>query len=106
MMKEAKPFVIDNTLIYKAYLKVKENKGSAGVDSVSIEDYEKDLGNPSTSCGTDDKPRAISSSLEYCRGAKEEDPKVQPNELGFLHAVQFIIDAIDQYGICLCLRGA
>lgn len=45
MMKEAKPFVIDKTLIYKAYLKVKENKGSAGVDSVSIEDYEKDLGN-------------------------------------------------------------
>ncbi|MDY3253207.1 MAG: hypothetical protein SOX61_09335, partial [Prevotella sp.] len=29
----------------------------------------------STSCGTDDKPRAISSSLEYCRGAKEEDPR-------------------------------
>ena len=25
MMKEAKPFVIDKTLIYKAYLKVKEN---------------------------------------------------------------------------------
>ena len=45
MMKEAKPFVIDKTLIYKAYLKVKEKKGSAGVDSVSIEDYEKDLGN-------------------------------------------------------------
>ena len=45
MMKEAKPFVIDKTLIYKAFLKVKENKGSAGVDSVGIEDYEKDLGN-------------------------------------------------------------
>ena len=44
-MKEVKPFVIDKTLTYKAYLKVKENKGSAGVDSVSIEDYEKDLGN-------------------------------------------------------------
>ena len=44
-MKEAKPFVIDKTLIYKAFLKVKENKGSAGVDSVSLEDYEKDLGN-------------------------------------------------------------
>ena len=37
--------MIDKTLIYKAYLKVKENKGSAGVDSVGIEDYEKDLGN-------------------------------------------------------------
>ena len=45
MMKDAKPFVIDKTLIFKAYIKVKENKGSAGVDSVSIEDYEKDLGN-------------------------------------------------------------
>ena len=44
-MKEAKPFVIDKTLIYKAFLKVKENKGSAGVDSVSLEDYEKGLGN-------------------------------------------------------------
>ena len=45
MMKEAKPFVIDKTLIYKAFLKVKENKGSAGVDSVSLEDYEKGLSN-------------------------------------------------------------
>ena len=45
MIKEAKPFVIDKTLIYKAFLKVKENKGSAGVDSVSLEDYEKDLVN-------------------------------------------------------------
>ena len=44
-MKEAKPFVIDKTLIYKAYRTVKENTGSASVDSVSIEDYEKDLGN-------------------------------------------------------------
>ena len=44
----------------------------------------------STSCETDDKPRAISSSLEYCRGAKEDDPKVQPNEFGFLHAVRLV----------------
>ena len=44
-MKEAKPFVIDKTLIYKAYLKVKENKGRAEIDTVGIEDYEKDLGN-------------------------------------------------------------
>ena len=41
-MKEAKPFVIDKTLIYKAFLKVKKNKGSAGVDPFSLEDYEKD----------------------------------------------------------------
>ena len=31
-MNEAKPFVIDKRLVWEAYHKVKENKGSAGID--------------------------------------------------------------------------
>lgn len=42
-MAEAKPFVIDKWAVHNAYLKVKENKGSAGIDGVSIEQYEKKL---------------------------------------------------------------
>ena len=33
-MNEAKPFVIDKRLVWEAYHKVKENKGSAGIDKV------------------------------------------------------------------------
>lgn len=43
-MEQTKPFVIDKALIYNAYLKVKENRGSAGIDGVSLKDYDKQLG--------------------------------------------------------------
>lgn len=33
-MNEAKPFVIDKRLVWEAYHKVRENKGSAGIDKV------------------------------------------------------------------------
>ena len=42
-MSEAKPFVIDKWAVYNAYEKVKQNKGSAGIDKVSLEQYEKKL---------------------------------------------------------------
>ena len=39
-------FNVSSTSYFRrTHVKVKENKGSAGVDSVSFEDYEKDLGN-------------------------------------------------------------
>ena len=41
MIEQTKPFVIDKVLIYNAYLKVKENRGSAGIDGVSLKDYDK-----------------------------------------------------------------
>ena len=44
-MNAAKPFEIDKRLIYEAYKKVKSNRGSAGIDGVSIEEYDKDLSN-------------------------------------------------------------
>lgn len=44
-MSKAKPFDIPKKLIWNAYQKVKENKGSAGVDEVSIQEFEKDLKN-------------------------------------------------------------
>ena len=40
-----KPFDIPKTLIWKAYLKVKGNKGAAGVDGQSLAEFEQDLRN-------------------------------------------------------------
>jgi RNA-directed DNA polymerase len=38
-----KPFEIPKRLIWRAYLKVKDNKGSAGVDGQSLAEFEQDL---------------------------------------------------------------
>src|SRR5664279_3470658 len=40
-----KSFEIPKQLVWEAYKKVKANKGAAGVDGQSIEDFEKDLKN-------------------------------------------------------------
>jgi len=42
-MSEAKPYVIDKWAVHNAFQKVRANKGSAGIDNVSIEQYEKKL---------------------------------------------------------------
>ena len=42
-MNEAKPFCISKKEVWEAYKRVKENKGAAGVDDQSIEDFEKRL---------------------------------------------------------------
>ncbi|MCA1601030.1 MAG: group II intron reverse transcriptase/maturase [Acidobacteria bacterium] len=42
---EGKPFQIPKRLVWEAYQSVKRNKGAAGVDGQSIEDFEKDLKN-------------------------------------------------------------
>ena len=44
-MTEAKPFCIIKRDVWEAYKQVKANKGAAGVDGQSIEDFEKDLSN-------------------------------------------------------------
>jgi group II intron reverse transcriptase/maturase len=44
-MTQTKPFAIPKHLIVDAYLRVKANKGSAGIDNQSIEDFESDLEN-------------------------------------------------------------
>lgn len=38
-----KPFTISKWLVKEAYERVKRNKGAAGVDGCTIEDFEKDL---------------------------------------------------------------
>jgi hypothetical protein len=38
-MNEAKPFCISKKEVWEAYKRVKENKGAAGVDGQSIEDF-------------------------------------------------------------------
>ena len=42
-MTAAKPFTIPKGLVYDAFLAVKANAGSAGVDKETIEDFERDL---------------------------------------------------------------
>ena len=42
-MNEAKPFCISKKEVWEAYQKVKSNKGSAGIDGQTIEDFEKGL---------------------------------------------------------------
>jgi len=43
-MTEAKPFTISKGLVWQAWLRVKANKGAAGVDGQSLADYERNLG--------------------------------------------------------------
>jgi group II intron reverse transcriptase/maturase len=45
LLGEAKPFCISKREVWEAYKQVKANKGAAGVDDVSIEEFEKDLKN-------------------------------------------------------------
>lgn len=42
-MQTAKSFIISRQLVWQAYLRVKANKGSAGIDQVTLTDFEKDL---------------------------------------------------------------
>jgi len=42
-MTEAKPFEISKGLVWKAYKKVKANKGAAGVDEQSLKEFEESL---------------------------------------------------------------
>jgi RNA-directed DNA polymerase len=40
---DGKPFVISKRLVWEAWLRVKANKGAAGVDEESIAEFERDL---------------------------------------------------------------
>ncbi len=42
-MGEAKPFDVSKQLVWEAYKRVKANRGGAGVDGESLEDFDKDL---------------------------------------------------------------
>lgn len=42
---QAKPFAISKTVVWEAYQRVRANHGAAGVDSESIEEFEKNLKN-------------------------------------------------------------
>ena len=39
---QGKPFEISKRLVWEAYVRVKANKGAAGVDEVSIAEFEQD----------------------------------------------------------------
>lgn len=42
-MNKAKPFDISKKIVMEAYKKVKANKGSEGIDDVTMEEFEKNL---------------------------------------------------------------
>ncbi|EDV0070005.1 reverse transcriptase [Salmonella enterica subsp. enterica] len=43
ILNKAKPYMIDKTIIWRARLAIKANKGSAGVDGMTIEVFEHNL---------------------------------------------------------------
>ena len=43
LMNKTKPYAISKKVVYDAFLKVKQNKGSAGIDEESIDEFEKNL---------------------------------------------------------------
>jgi len=47
-----KPYTISKALVYQAYKRVRANRGSAGVDRQSLEDFDADLGKTFISFGT------------------------------------------------------
>jgi RNA-directed DNA polymerase len=44
-VNKVKPFCIAKGDVFEAYKRVKANRGAAGVDGQSIEEFDKDLGN-------------------------------------------------------------
>lgn len=44
-INEAKPFEIDKRLIYEAYKKVRSNRGSSGIDGITMEEFDADFSN-------------------------------------------------------------
>jgi predicted molibdopterin-dependent oxidoreductase YjgC len=48
---QAKPLEISKRVVWEAYLRVKANKGAAGVDGQTIEQYEQDVKTICSSCG-------------------------------------------------------
>lgn len=44
LTKTAKPFEIQKRQVWEAYLKVKKNRGAAGIDGIRLEDFEGKLG--------------------------------------------------------------
>jgi len=44
-VEKAKPFAISKQAVWEAYKKVKANRGAAGIDEVSLAEFERDLKN-------------------------------------------------------------
>lgn len=43
LMKKTKPYAISKNIVYEAFLRVKANRGTAGIDDESIEEFELNL---------------------------------------------------------------
>ncbi len=65
-MDEAKPFDIPKQEVWEAFKKVKANQGAAGVDGQSVAEFEAELSDNLSSCGTE-CPRGA-TFLRRCGG--------------------------------------
>ena len=65
-----KPFMIEKRQVYEAYKAVKSNKGVAGVDGQTIEQFEADLGG-NLSIGTQTGPLSASKRDPFRCGIDE-----------------------------------
>lgn len=76
-MNKIKPYNISKKSVWEAYERVKANKGSAGIDEQSIEDFEIDLKNNlykiwnRMSSGTYFPPPVKTVAIPKKKGAKE-----------------------------------
>ncbi|MGL9762858.1 MAG: hypothetical protein ACR5LB_12305 [Wolbachia sp.] len=43
MIERTKPFNIPKSLVFLAYKRIKENRGGAGIDDLTIEKFDQDL---------------------------------------------------------------
>jgi len=74
---EGKPFDIPKRLVWQAWKRVKANGGAAGADGVTIEDFEKDLGDSlykiwnRMSSGTYFPPPVRAVEIPKASGARE-----------------------------------
>jgi hypothetical protein len=46
MMQGAKPYDIDKRVVYEAFMKVKSNGGSAGIDGITMDIITRETSNP------------------------------------------------------------
>jgi hypothetical protein len=71
MTKEmAKSLPVSKRMVYDSYLKVMEKKGSAGIDKVSIEAFNKNLSFRSWCCPKSKFPRSAVAGLHLCLSSK------------------------------------
>ena len=78
LVDKAKPFNIPKWVVWKAFKRVKANRGAAGVDRQSIAGFEADLSNNLYKLWKSDVLRELLSSAGAASGDSERDGGMRP----------------------------